>query len=168
MKSFCRFSIMAVAFLALTGSALAVDLSTNALVNIVEGLSVTESTALNFGELALNSGTVIVAAADGATTDASSLITDAAAITQGVFAVVGLTGWDVQVDCTAGAMPAGLTLSTFTADWADAGAEGAVPQTRSMAADTENVEIGASLAVDRTVATTGAASLPYTVSVTFQ
>ncbi|MBD3222964.1 DUF4402 domain-containing protein [bacterium] len=168
MKSFCRFSIMAVAFLALTGSAFAVDLSTNALVTIVEGLSVTESTALNFGELALNSGTVIVAAEDGSTTDASSLITDAASVSQGVFAVVGLTGWDIQVDCTAGAMPAGLTLSAFTADWADAAAEGAVPQTRTMAADSENVEIGASLAVDRTTATTGAAQLPYTVSVTFQ
>lgn len=168
MKSFCRFSIMAVAFLALTGSALAVDLSTNALVSIVEGLSVTESTALNFGELALNSGTVIIAAQDGAVTDASSLVTDNSAITQGIFSVVGLTGWAVQVDCTAGTMPAGLTLSTFVADWADADSEGAVPQTQTMAADTENVEIGASLAVDRTTASTGAASLPYTVSVTFQ
>jgi len=168
MKSFCRFSIMVLAFLALTGSAFAVDLSTNALVTIVEGLAIAETTALNFGQLALNNGTVVVAAADGATTDAANLIVDNTNVTQGVFAVTGLTAWDVQVDCTAGTMPAGLTLSTFTADWADAGAAGAVPHTRTMAADSENVEIGASLAVDRTTASTGAATLPFTVSVTFQ
>jgi hypothetical protein len=159
---------MAVAFLALTGSALAVDLSTNALVNIVEGLSVTEGTALNFGELALNSGTVVVGAEAGAVTDADNLVTDNASISQGIFSVVGLTNWDVQVDCTAGTMPAGLTLSTFMADWADGDSEAAVPVTRTMLADTEQVEIGASLAVDRSTASTGAAQLPYTVSVTFQ
>lgn len=168
MKSFCRFSIMAVAFLALTSSAFAVDLSTNALVEIVEGLSVAESTALNFGQLALNNGAVTIAAEDAAVTDAANLVVDATNLTQGVFAVTGLTAWDVQVDCTAGTMPAGLTLATFTADWADAGAEAAVPATRTMAADSENVEIGATLTVDRTTATTGAASMPYTVSVTFQ
>jgi len=168
MKSFCRFSIMAVAFLALTTSAFAVDLSTNALVEIVEGLSLAETTALNFGQLALNTGDVVIAAEDGATTDADFLIVDNTNLSQGVFAVTGLTNWDVQVSCTAGSMPAGLTLATFTADWADAGAEAAVPATRTMAADTENVEIGATLSVDRTTASTGAATMPFTVSVTFQ
>ncbi|MEZ4389269.1 MAG: DUF4402 domain-containing protein [Candidatus Krumholzibacteriia bacterium] len=168
MKSFCRFSIMALAFLALTGSAFAFDLATNALVEIVEGLSVSETTALNFGQLALNNGSVVIDPEDGSTTDAANLILDATDVSQGVFAVTGLTAWDVQVDCTAGAMPAGITLGTFTADWADAGAAGAVPHTRTMAADAENVEIGATLTVDRTTASTGSATLPYTVSVTFQ
>ena len=41
--------------------------------------------------------------------------------------------------------------------------------TSTMAAATEEVEIGASLTIDRTTARTGTAvSLPYTVSVTFQ
>lgn len=168
MKSFCRFSIMALAFLALTGSAFAVDLSTNALVNVVEGLSIVQGTALNFGDVVLNNGDVVIAAEDGTTTDADNLILDDTNISQGIFTVTGLTAFDIQVNCTVGAPVAGLTLSAFTADWADAGAEAAVPATRTMAADSEQLEIGATLTVDRTTAALGAQSLPYTVSVTFQ
>lgn len=164
MKSFCRFSIMAVAFLALTGSAFAFDLSTDAQVEIVEGLSLVEATALNFGQLALNNGTVVVAAEDGATTDTDLLILDNTNITQGVFTLTGLTGWDVTVSAVTGAAVAGLTLDTFTFAWPDDDAGG----TRTMEADTEAVEVGASLTIDRTTASTGAATLPYTVTVVFQ
>ena len=80
-------------------------------------------------------------------------------------------GVDISVTCTAGAMPAGVLLGSFTADWADLDAEAPVPVLRTMAAITEVLEIGASLAIDRTTASpTGGtpANLPYTVSVTFQ
>ena len=75
------------------------------------------------------------------------------------------------MNVTVGAIPAGLTLDAFTVDWADLGAAGAVPQPRTMAADSEVLEVGADLTVDRTVtATTNGtpADLPYTLVVTYQ
>lgn len=154
----------------LAGPAVAVDLATNAVVEIVEGIAVNQTTALNFGTLARNSGSVTVAPADGGITDPNSLVVDATDLSQGVFSVASQTGANLVVDCTAGSMPAGITLGTFMADWADLGAPGAVPLNRSLAADTEALEIGATISVDRsTVAVSGApVNLPYTVSVTFQ
>ena len=149
----------------------AVDLVTNGVVDIIEGVTLGQTTSLNFGVLVLNNGTVTISAVDGSYVDGSSLVYDATNISQGVFTVDSNTGVDITVTCTAGAQPAGLLLGTFTADWADAGAEAPVPVPRTMAANSEVLEIGASLAVDRTVAVpTGGtpATLPYTVSVTFQ
>jgi len=165
--------ILAVTCLALAIAlpASAIDLATNAVVDIIQGIALTQNTGLNFGVLVLNNGTVIVAAADGSYTDNSHLVSDATNISQGIFNVASVAGVDVTVNCTAGAPPPGLLLGSFTADWADQGAEGAVPQPRTLAADSEVLEIGASLAIDRTVATpTGGtpAQIPYTVSVTFQ
>jgi len=167
MKSFCRFSIMALAFLALTGSAFAVDLDTTALVTIVEGLSLVQDTAMNFGELVLNNGAVEIAADDGTTVDADFLITDGTEISQGLFTVTGQTDWLIQVDATAGVMPAGLTLATFEFSWG--GAAGAVaPANYEMVADTATLGVGATLTVDRTSAALGATTLPYNVEVLFQ
>lgn len=149
----------------------AVDLATNGLVDIITGITITQTTTLNFGVLVLNNGTVTIAAADGSYVDGSSLVYDATNISQGVFNVDSNVGVDINVNCTVGVMPTGLLLGSFTADWADAGAEAPVPVPRTMAAITEVLEIGASLAVDRTTASpTGGtpANLPYTVSVTFQ
>jgi len=171
MKNFSRFSILAVVLLALAGSAGAVDLVTNAQVDIITGITIAQTQALNFGVLVLNNGTVIVSAEDGTTTDATNLISDDTDIAQGVFNVTSTIGADLTVTCTAGVQPAGVTLDAFTADWANAGSEGAVPQLRTLAATTEVLEIGASITIDRTqaVPTEGTpVNLPYTVSVTFQ
>lgn len=157
--------------LAIAPAAGAVDLATNGVVDIIVGITVTQTTSLNFGVMVLNNGTVTVAAADGSYTDGSNLVADPTNISQGIFTVEGNAGSDITVTCSAGTQPAGLMLGSFTADWADAGAEGAVPVARTLAAGTEVLEIGASLAVDRTMAVpTGGtpAQLPYTVSVTFQ
>lgn len=171
MKNFSRFSILAAVLMAIAGSAGAVDLVTNAQVDIIEGITITQTAALNFGVLVLNNGTVVVSAVDGSTTDANNLISDATNIAQGVFDVTSTSGSDISVTCTAGAQPAGITLDSFTADWVGAGAEAAVPVIRTLAAATEEVEIGASITIDRTTAqaTSGTpVNLPYTVSVTFQ
>ena len=170
MKNFSRFSILALVLMALAGSAGAVDLVTSAQVDIVAGITIAQTQSLNFGVLVLNNGSVVVAAADGATTDAANLIFDSGNIRQATFDVVSTIGSDLTATCTAGVMPAGLTLDTFTASWA-AQAEGAVPATRTLAAATEELEIGATLTIDRTqaVATNGTpVALPYTLSVTFQ
>ena len=168
MKNFSRFSILAAVLVVCAGSAGAIDLVTSASVDIIEGITVAQTQALNFGVLVLNNGTVIVAAADGATTDTDFLISDATNITQGTFDVTSTIGSDLSVTCVAGTPPTGITLDAFTASWA-AGVEAAVPVSSTMVAATEEVEIGASITIDRTTASTGAAvSLPYTVSVTFQ
>ena len=168
MKNFSRFSILAAVLMAIAGSAGAVDLVTNAQVDIIEGITVAQTAALNFGVLVLNNGTVVVAAADGAATDTDNLISDATNIAQGVFDVTSTVGSDLSVTCTSGSQPAGITLDTFTASWAG-GAEAGVPVLATLAAATEEVEIGASITIDRTVAVAAAGvSLPYTVSVTFQ
>ncbi len=168
MKKFLASTSLAL-FLALP--AVAIDLPTNASVELIEGITLTQTTGLDFGVLVLNDGTVVISAVDGTYTDASHLVADATSISQGVFSVTSVAGVDVTVDCTAGAPPAGLLLGSFTVDWADAGAEGPVPHLRTMAADTEVLEIGASLTVDRTTATPSGGTpvqLPYTVAVTFQ
>ena len=85
MKNFSRFSILAAVVVFAAGNAGAVDLVTSATVDIVEGITVAQTQALNFGVLVLNNGTVIVSAEDGSTTDASFLISDATNIAQGVF-----------------------------------------------------------------------------------
>lgn len=168
MKNFSRFSILAVVLVAFAGSAGAIDLATNALVDIVEGISVAQTQALNFGVLVLNNGTVVVAAADGTYTDAAFLVSDATNIAQGTFDVTSTVGSDLSVTCAAGTQPTGITLDAFTASW-DGGVEAAVPVGSTMAATTEEVEIGASITIDRTQASVGTAvNLPYTVSVTFQ
>lgn len=151
--------------------ATATDLSTVGLVDIVEGITLNEINALNFGVLVLNTGTVTIAAADGSYIDGANLVFDNTNLSQGVFSVDSNAGVGITVNCLAGVLPSGLILGAFTADWADAGAEVAMPAPRTMAAATELLEIGASLAIDRTTAVpTGGtpANLPYTVSVTFQ
>lgn len=170
MKNFSRFSILALVLMALASSAGAVDLVTNAQVDIVEGITIAQTGAMNFGVLVLNNGTVVVAAADGSTTDTDNLISDATNIAQGIFDITSTEGADLTVSCAGGTQPNGITLDTFTASWA-AQAESGVPVTRTLAATTEELEVGASITIDRTtaVATSGTpVDLPYTVSVTFQ
>ena len=172
MKNFSRFSILAAVLMALAGSAGAVDLVTNAQVDIVEGIAIAQTQALNFGVLVLNNGNVVVSSQDGTATDADNLIFDATDIAQAVFDVTSVNGADITATCTAGTQPSGITLDTFMADWDDAGAEGAVPQTHTVGATGVAVlEVGATISIDRTqAAVTGGTpvSLPYTVSVTFQ
>lgn len=165
-----HLACLAILFLFATPG-LAIDLATNAHVVIVEGIAISQTTALNFGVIARNSGTLTIGPSDGAAVDPDNLVIDATDLNQGVFSVDSQTGANLVVSIAAGAMPAGLTLSAFMADWGDAGAPSGMPSTRTLLTDIEVLEIGATLTVDRTtVALTGGtpANLPYTVSVTYQ
>jgi hypothetical protein len=149
-----------------------VDLDTEALVEIVTGIELTEIDRLNFGVLGLNNGTVVVAATDGSYTDADNIVYDATDIREGEFQVQSIAGTTVELQCTVvgGSLPDGLTLSDFTAEWAGSGVENPVPQDRLLAAASEILKIGASLTVNRDLAsvTGGPIELPYTISVFFQ
>ena len=167
MKNFSRFSILAVVLVALASTAGAVDFATNASVDIIDGVTIAQTTAMNFGVLVNNNGTVIVSCVDGTQTDAAHLISDATDISQGIFDVTSTIGSSLTAAVTAGSLPAGITLDTFTFSWAgeDAAAD------RTLVAATEELEVGASITLDRTAttATNGTpADLPYTLAVTFQ
>jgi hypothetical protein len=155
--------------LILTGPAIAVDLPTNALVEIVEGIDVQQTTAMNFGVLARSDGTVTVSAIDGSYTDASFIVYDATAISQGLFTVESIAGATLDLNCTPGVIPAGLSLLAFTVEWAESGVENPVPSTHVLTIRNEVMKLGASLTVISADmgAPLGAVELPYTVAVTF-
>lgn len=165
MKNFSRFSILAMALVTLCSSAFAVDLSTNALVEIVDGIAITEVTPLNFGRLALADGTATIAATDGALTETANITVNGSNAEQGVFDVTSINGADVTASAVAGAIPAGLTLDNFTFSW-DGGAAAAG---FTMNATNVLLEVGADLTIDAANAavTGGQANLPYTLSVVF-
>jgi hypothetical protein len=164
MKNFSRFSVLALGLVTLAGSAGAVDFSTNAQVEIVEGIVITENTPLNFGVLALKDGTVDLDA-DGSTTDANNLIFDNSAIAAGDFGVQSINGSTIQASATAGTPPAGITLSDFDFAW-----DGAAGDNVTLASDTANLTVGANLAIDSGTASAGGGTqdVPYTLSVVFQ
>ncbi len=148
-----------------------VEVVTHADVEIVEGIDVIETTGMNFGVLALNSGTVTIDPTDGSYSQTTPLVYDQTDISQGIFTVTSIVGVNLQLDCTAGTEPAGLTLGNFVADWADAGTPAEVPNVRTLVAATEVLELGADLTIDHTTAApTGGtpAELPYTVTVVFE
>ncbi len=147
----------------------AVELTTDALVTIVEGIELQQDTALDFGILARNNGTVTVSAIDGSYSDPGALVYDDAAISHGAFTVESVAGATVALTCTPGAMPAGLDLHSFTVQWAASGSEDPVPATHVLTVPTEAMTLGAQLTVDAAAMPTplGAVALPYTIAVTF-
>jgi len=170
MKTFARFSVLVVAVFCMAGSAFAVDLGSTAVVDIVEGIVLAETQQMDFGSLSKNDGTVVVAA-DGSYTDANSLMFDDSSVAAGEFTITSVAGAAVTLTVTAGAMPAGLDLNTFTADIAAGTTTGAVGAglAHTMAADTDVLALGASIDVTGATATVGDdTALPYTVGVVFQ
>lgn len=149
--------------------AAAVDLPTEALVTVVEGIDVIETAPLDFGVVARSDGTVTIAAVDGSYADPAFIVYDAASISPGEFTVDSIAGATVDLVCTAGAMPAGLDLGAFTVEWAESGSELPVPDTHVLTARDEIMKLGASLTVTAAdmPAPLGAITLPYTISVTF-
>lgn len=149
-------------------TASAVDLVTDATVTIVEGITIVETTPLNFGTLVADVGDVVVDAnAAVAPTDATFLIFDSAAISPGVFDVASVVNQGVTVSVASGAgMPTGITLGTWTMLWNDTGASAAVGA-HTIANTTDVLNIGAtiSLAADAPVA--AAQALPYTLTIVF-
>ena len=148
----------------------AVDLATEAMVTIVEGIELQQNSALDFGILARNDGTVTVSAVDGSYTDPGAIVYDNTSITQGAFTVESVPGATVGLACAPGAMPAGLDLHTFTVQWAASGSEDPVPASHVLTSPVEAMTLGASLTVDATAMPVplGAVQLPYTIAVTFQ
>lgn len=162
MRAFRIFALTA-AMTAFASTASAVDFAANAVVTIVEGITISENTQMNFGTLALNTGDVVLAT-DGTTTDATNLISDATGIAAASFDVTSVTDAVLNVTITPDAVANGLVLSAPTFDWGG-GTATANPVTST---GTDILLVGATLSVDKAAASTGAAqTVGYTVSVTF-
>ena len=163
MKRAIRVFALTLAMTAFASTASAVDFATNAVVTIVEGITISENTQMNFGTLALNSGDVVLAT-DNSTTDATNLISDNTGIAAASFDVVSVTDAVLNVTITPDAIANGLVLSAPTFDWGG-GTSTANPVTST---GTDVLLVGATLTVDKATAATGAAqTVGYTVSVTF-
>lgn len=162
-------AVLLTGVLVLASAPQAIELPTQALVTVIEGIDVAEITPLNFGVLARSNGTVTVSAVDGSHVDASFIVYDGTAISQGVFEVQSIAGATVELTCTPGVIPDGLTLDSFTVEWAESGEERPVPDTRVLAASLEVMKLGASLTITSAAmpAPLGAVSMPYTVEVAF-
>jgi len=149
--------------------ALATDLDTTAILDIVEGITVTETSALNFGDVALNTGTMTVGT-DGAVTDPDFLSFDAATVSQGVFSINAIAGNAYDIVITENVPAVGLILDNFQinidggAD--EAGANSFIGVTLSAATSTLN--LGADITVDALTASLGdGQTIGYQVSVNF-
>lgn len=153
---------LSIVFALMAGNASAVDLASTATVTIVEGITITETAALNFGTLVLNNGDVVVAT-NGNVTDASSLTSDGTSQQPATFDVDSISGVDLDVNITPDAAANGLTLGTMTFDFEG---DSANPVTSGGAGDV--LTVGGTLTVDRTQASVGASqTMGFTVSVTF-
>ncbi|MBU8870834.1 MAG: DUF4402 domain-containing protein [Gemmatimonadales bacterium] len=147
----------------------AADLDTFALLDIVEGITITETTALNFGDVALNNGTLTVDT-DGTTTDPNFLSFDPTNVSQGIFTIAAIAGSAYDITLLENVPVAGLTLDNFrinidgAAD--EAGTDTFVAVVLANASSTLNV--GADLVVDSTTASLGDGQvIGYRITVNF-
>jgi len=155
-------TFVATALLVLAAPAQAIDLDTNAVVNIVEGIEIVEDQQLNFGTLALNSGTLSISSA-GVVSDPNNLTADGTSQREALFTVTSVTGSVLDVTLVPGTPPTGLLLQAMQFDF-----DGTTVNPHTMAGPSATLAVGAEIVIDRTSANTGnGQTLPYTVTVAF-
>jgi hypothetical protein len=164
MKNFSRFSILAAVLLALAGTVHAAELVTSAVVDVVDGVEITETAQMNFGVLANSTGAVVINAQTNGYTDAASLVFNDVALTRGEFTITSIDGITVTAAVTWGAMPPGLALSAPTYYWN--GTTPVATAAYTMEASTVPLWVGATLTLDGSATLATGVSLPYTLAVT--
>lgn len=160
MKRFVSFSAVLGLIFALNGVAHAIDFAHDGKVDVIQALAVAETTELDFGTVSDNDGTITLDLADTISVDANG-ISAGGTIASGVYTITGQSGNVVTVVLTAGAMPAGLALTNFTAS------EGDLANV-TLTGGTLALTIGADLTVTAASAVVGADQvLAFTVGVTY-
>jgi len=163
MKNFSRFSILAAVLLALAGTVQAAELTTSAIVDVVDGVEITETLQMNFGVLANSAGAVIIDPEDNSFTDADFIVWDDTDLTRSEFTVESVVGVEVTAAVTFGTMPTGLVLSAATFYW-----NGTTPVSTAnytMEDRTVPLWVGATLTLDGTASIADAVEMPYTIEV---
>jgi len=173
MKTVLRAIALGLALFGSVGNAGAVDLAANAIVELVQGITITEDTPLNFGTLAINNGTVTISTntiTGPPASDPNSLTVDGANQTRGEFTIDSVDGASVAIDVTIGAAANGLTMTGTTIE-IDASGEIAPPLAgHALGAAITTLYVGGTLDVDAdnaTIAVGPGQTIPYTVSVAF-
>jgi len=165
MKHLKTLTIVALVVCCAT-SVQAFDLVTTAAVEIVEGISIAQTTGMDFGQVADHDGALVLATNPASPmTDASFISFDPTGYTPGIFTVNSIIGASVNASFVDAADVPGLALSAWTVSL-DGGSsdEGDLTAiTQVAAADTWN--IGATLTVTAATASIGAATPGYTITV---
>jgi|GEM_PF-2946732 len=160
-------AVLATALLAVPAGA--VDLDTVALVSIVDGINIVETAPMNFGEVALNDGTVTIGS-DGVLTDPSFLSFDATSVSQAIFTVTAIAGATYSISLAENIPVPGLTLNNFHINIdggvEESGADNFVGLVLSNQSSTLNV--GGDLTVDSATASLGPnQAIGYRLSIIF-
>ncbi len=147
----------------------ALDLDTNAFVDIVEGITIGETLAMTFGDVALNDGTITINT-DGSVSDPNLISFDATGASQGAFSITSIAGGAYDIVVLETIPVAGLLLDNFqiSIDGAgdEAGSDTFVGVTLTNAVST--LDVGGDLTVDSALAVVGDnQSIGYRVQVNF-
>jgi hypothetical protein len=165
MKNLSTLTILALVALTATG-AQAFDLATTAVVEVVEGITVTETTAMDFGSVALYDGNLVLSTNPAtAMTDVDFISYDPTGYTPGVFSVVSIAGASLNASFVDGDGADGLDVGTFTISL-DAGlTDQALITAITQVAATDTWNVGCTLTVDSAEAVLGVAAVGYTMTV---
>ncbi len=165
MKNLKTLTILAVVALTAT-SAFAFDLPTTAAGEVVEGITVTQTTGMDFGQVADFDGALVLAT-DPATamTDVAHISFDPTGYSPAVFSVTSIIGATLNATFTDTDGADGLALSAFTVSL-DAGTNDEADITAiTQVAGTDTWNVGCTLTVDEATALVGAASVGYNVNI---
>ena len=166
MKSLVRFSILTMFLFSCIGTAAAFDLDTTADITIVEGVTVTETTALDFGEVADKDGTLVLNT-DGTVTDANLISVPTGTPVAGVFSVASVAGAAVTAAFTDNSAIAGLAMATMVISQDGGNTDEAALNNIVLPLATSTWNMGLSLTVDAAnLVVLGAQTLDFRLAVT--
>ncbi len=165
MKNLRILTILALVALC-ASSAFAFDLATTAAVEVVDGVTVTQVTGINFGQVADHDGALVLES-DPADPigDASHISYDATGYTPGIFTVTSVVASVLTAAFTDTDGSDGLTLGTFQVSQ-DAGSTNETLTSITQAGATDTWHVGCTLTVDAATASIGVAAVAYTMAVT--
>lgn len=165
MKTLKTITVLALVTLTAT-SVLAFDLPTTAAVEVVEGISITQTTGMDFGQVADFDGDLVLTTdPTAAMTDGDHISFDPTGYTPAIFSVTSMIGATLNATIADTDATDGLALATFTVSL-DAGSnDQANLATITQVAGTDTWHVGCTLTVDASTAIVGATAVAYNLNV---
>ncbi len=165
MKNFKTLTVLALVALTAT-SAMAFDLPTTAAVEVVEGISIAQTTGMDFGQVAdFNGALVLSTDPTAAMTDVAHISFDPTGYTPAVFTVTSMIGATLNATITDTDATDGLALATFKVSLNGGTSDEADITDITQLAGTDTWNVGCTLTVDAATAVVGAASVAYNLNV---
>ncbi len=165
MKNFK--SLVILTLVALTASsAMAFDLPTTAAVEVVEGITITQATGMDFGQVADFDGSLVLSTDPTASmTDAAHISFDPTGYTPAIFSVTSMIGATLNATITDTDATDGLALATFTVSLDGGTSDEADITDITQLAGTDTWNVGCTLTVDAATAVVGVAAVAYNLNV---